>query len=142
MATNHKRNIFIIIHSKKSDNINKIKDNDLLKKKNVVSGKKKIFDIIKDINKKDEKHVSSDLDTFLYIIDPRSTDMVFPALTVLPDLTKWLACLYNDNINGNTNTNSQIKKTFAADVPYLVIVSAYDPSLSTSTGSYYLSVLD
>lgn len=87
-------------------------------------------------------HVSSDLDTFLYIIDPRSTDMVFPALTVLPDLTKWLACLYNDNINGNTNTNSQIKKTFAADVPYLVIVSAYDPSLSTSTGSYYLSVLD
>ena len=67
MATNHKRNIFIIIHSKKSDNINKIKDNDLLKKKNVVSGKKKIFDIIKDTSKKDEKHVSSDLDDFNYI---------------------------------------------------------------------------
>ena len=96
MATNHKRNIFIIIHSKKSDNINKIKDNDLLKKKNVVSGKKKIFDIIKDTNKKDEKHVSFDLDDFNYIKEYQTYNY--------PKINK-------QNCNNTENKNMEDKKT-------------------------------
>ena len=87
-------------------------------------------------------HVSSEVDTYLYIINPRSTDLVRAASIVSPNTTKDFDCLYNDDINGSMDRNSQITKTFNSNIPYLVIVSAYNPSLSTSVGSFYVNFLD
>lgn len=87
-------------------------------------------------------HVSSKVDTYLYIIDPRSTKSICAASISSPNNTKGCACLYNDDINGSLDRNSQITKTFDAGVPYLVIVSAYNPSLSTSVGSFCINFLN
>ena len=81
-------------------------------------------------------HVSSDVDTYLYIIDPRSAELMVPASNSSPTTTHGIDNLYNDDYNGTRD--SQITKTFDAGVPYLVIVSAYNPSLSTSVGSFYV----
>ncbi len=78
-------------------------------------------------------NLSSEIDTYLYIIDPRSTE-----LTHIADgtTTKGLDSLYNDDHDGLRD--SEITKTFDAEVPYLVIASAINPSLSTSVGEFYL----
>lgn len=83
-------------------------------------------------------NVSSEVDTYLYIIDPRSAEPMRVASTTSPDTTKGLPCLYNDDHDGLRD--SQITKTFDANVPYLVIVSAFNPSASTSVGEFYLDV--
>ena len=82
--------------------------------------------------------VSSEVDTYLYIIDPRSAEPLKRASNFSPDTTKNLANLYNDDHDGLTD--SQITKTFDANVPYLVVVSAFDPSLSSSVGEFYVDV--
>ncbi len=84
-------------------------------------------------------HVDSEVDTYLYIIDPRSTDVIRSASIDSPDSTKGYNNLYNDDIDGANDRNSQITKTFEAGVPYLVMVSAYNPSLSSSVGSFYVN---
>ncbi len=84
-------------------------------------------------------HVDSEVDTYLYIIDPRSTDVIRSASIDSPDSTKGYNNLYNDDIDGANDRDSQITKTFEAGVPYLVMVSAYNPSLSSSVGSFYVN---
>lgn len=81
-------------------------------------------------------NVTSEVDTYLYIIDPRSTELIQRASYTSPNTTKSLPCLYNDDHDGLLD--SQITKTFDANVPYLVIVSAYNPSLATSVGEFYV----
>lgn len=76
--------------------------------------------------------VTSEVDTYLYIIDPSSTDSIVQASGTS---TKGKDSLYNDDYDGS---DSQITKTFNSNIPYLVIVSAYDPSLNTSVGEFYL----
>lgn len=77
-------------------------------------------------------NVTSEVDTYLYIIDPRSTELIKAASTS----TVGDDNLYNDDYGGTRN--SKITKTFDANVPYLVIVSAYNPSSSTSVGEFYV----
>ena len=78
-------------------------------------------------------NVTSEVDTYLYIIDPRSTELIKNANTS----SSGEDCLYNDDYNGSLN--SKITKTFDSNVPYLVIVSAYHPSLSSSVGEFYVN---
>lgn len=78
-------------------------------------------------------NVTSEVDTYLYIIDPRSTELIKAASTS----TVGDDNLYNDDYGGTRN--SKITKTFDANVPYLVIVSAYNPSSSTSVGEFYVN---
>lgn len=78
--------------------------------------------------------VTSEVDTYLYIIDPSSTNLIVQASGTA---TKGNNSLYNDDYNG---LNSQITKAFKANIPYLVIVSAYNPSLSSSVGEFYVDV--
>ncbi len=79
-------------------------------------------------------NVTSDVDTYLYVIDPRSTELIRPASNTA---TKGIDNLYNDDHDGTLD--SQITKTFESDIPYLVIVSAYNPSLSSSVGEFYVN---
>lgn len=81
-------------------------------------------------------NVSSEVDTYLYIIDPRSAEPMKVASNSTPNTTRGLPNLYNDDHDGLLD--SQITKTFDANVPYLVIVSAYNPSLATSVGEFYV----
>jgi len=81
-------------------------------------------------------NVTSDVDTYLYIIDPRSTEPICSASNTSPNNTKGLPNLYNDD--HDSSSDSQITKTFEANIPYLVIVSAYNPSASTSVGEFYV----
>ena len=76
--------------------------------------------------------VTSEVDTYLYIIDPRSTELIQPASSS----TVGADNLYNDDYGGTRN--SMITKTFVKNVPYLVIVSAYSPAASTSVGEFYV----
>lgn len=76
--------------------------------------------------------VTSEVDTYLYIIDPSSSDLIVQASGTS---TKGINSLYNDDYNG---LGSQITKTFKSNIPYLVIVSAYNPSSSTSVGEFYV----
>lgn len=78
--------------------------------------------------------VTSDINSYLYIIDPRSTEPI----KISKPVTIYEDSLYNDNYGGSQN--SQITKWFDAYVPYLVIVSAYDPSSSDSVGEFYLYI--
>lgn len=57
--------------------------------------------------------IKSDCDTYLYIIDPRSTE----ALVLNVD--------YNDD--GGEGMNAQICRTLEEDIPYLIIFCAYNP---------------
>lgn len=78
--------------------------------------------------------VTSEVDTYLYIIDPRSTELIKSAATS----SVYEDSLYNDDFGGTND--SQITKYFDEFVTYLVIVAAYNPSLSTSVGEFYLDV--
>lgn len=76
--------------------------------------------------------VTSEVDTYLYIIDPRSAA---PCVRALPDTLNTDPSLYNDDYDG---LNSKIIRRFDENVPYLVIVSAFNPSLSSSVGEFYV----
>ena len=65
-------------------------------------------------------------DTYLYVIDPRST---LPISTSASQPST-----YNDD--GGGNLQAKITKTLDANVPYLVIISAYNPA--TQSGVYRL----
>ena len=75
---------------------------------------------------------SSAIDTYLYIIDPRSTEAVVQASSS----TTTKPCLFDDDSGGNRN--AKITKSMDANIPYLVIVSAYNPS--ASSGSFSLCI--
>lgn len=68
------------------------------------------------------------MDTFMYIIDPRSVDIATP---------NGNASIYDDNSAGNNQAT--ITKTFDANVPYMLIVCLEDPSSETGTTHIYVS---
>lgn len=66
----------------------------------------------------------SDIDTYLYLVDPRSTyKMKHSNNTDFP-------CLYNDD--GGTNYNAKITKQLAKNIPYMIVYSRYNINLSTT----------
>ena len=62
------------------------------------------------------------MDTFMYIIDPRSTNRV---------TSGGAASVFDDNSAGNNQAT--ITKTFDVNVPYMLIVCLKDPSSETGT---------
>lgn len=85
--------------------------------------------------------VTSDADTYLFIIDPSSTEEYYEVWADDETITSNYSSLANDdyyNEGGEYVYNSKLKKTFNAGIPYLVLVSAYDPSSAESTGSFYI----
>ena len=85
--------------------------------------------------------VTSNADTYLYIIDPSSTEEYYEVWADDETITSNYPSLANDdyyNEDGEYVYNSKLKKTFNAGIPYLVLVSAYDPSSAESTGSFYI----
>jgi len=80
-------------------------------------------------------NVSANADVYLYIIDPTSTAAAVSADNTNTDNTTGEDSLYNDDYNGTNQ--SQITKIFYANVTYLVIVAAYNPSTGSGT-QYYL----
>lgn len=86
--------------------------------------------------------VSSEVDTYLYIIDPRSAKTCYIVRssddeTVTSDYPSIANDDYYDE-DGEYTLNSRLKKNFEAGIPYLVIVSAYNPSSAGSVGSFYV----
>jgi len=73
-----------------------------------------------------ELRTSSSIDTYLYLIDPRSTAPISSNFNN--------PSVYNDD--GGGNLQARIVKTLDANIPYLIIVAAYNPS--TTSGSYVL----
>jgi len=71
-----------------------------------------------------DKYGSTYLDMYLYLIDPRSTMPISSTFTQ--------PSVYNDD--GGGNLQSRIVKELQAGVPYLVIISTYNPS--TQFGQY------
>ncbi|MBR6768622.1 MAG: hypothetical protein IKM34_03950 [Clostridia bacterium] len=81
-------------------------------------------------------HLQSNVDSYLYIINPRSTNPITQANNNSPDTTKDAEGLYNDDYNGIYS--SQITKTMLANKDYLIIACKYSPS-SSASGSYTIS---
>lgn len=75
--------------------------------------------------------MSSDYDTYLYVIDPRSTETIVNSTGSNGEA----ACLYNDDSGGNRQ--AKVVKTVEANVEYLVFISFYNPS--TTTGAFSIS---
>lgn len=67
-----------------------------------------------------------DFDSYLYIIDPRSTDAISSSFDA--------SSVYNDD--GAGNLQAKITKQLDGDVPYLVVLTAFNPS--TQSGSYMI----
>lgn len=65
----------------------------------------------------------SDIDTYLYLVDPRSTYKM-KSTTDTTDVP----CVYNDD--GGTSLNAKITKQLAKDIPYMIVYSRY--SIGTS----------
>ena len=78
--------------------------------------------------------LTSEADAYLYIIDPRSTKPTGDAWLSLPTEDS----IYNDDYEDGSD--SRITKYFDANVPYLVIITTYDPSLETSVGTFNLDI--
>ena len=78
--------------------------------------------------------VSEDTDTYLYIIDPRSLSPMKDASVVDSPAED---NLYADDYDGFTD--AQITKRFDAGVPYLVIVSTYNPSSNMMLGDFCIT---
>jgi hypothetical protein len=68
----------------------------------------------------------SSVDTYLYLIDPRSAEPISSNFS--------MQSVYNDD--GGVNLQAKITKTIDANIPYLIIVAAYNPA--TSSGSFIL----
>lgn len=86
--------------------------------------------------------VSSEVDTYLYIIDPSSAEAYYTVWDGDDEtVTSTYPSLANDdyvNEDGDYIFDSKLKKSFDAGIPYLVIVSAYNPSSAESVGSFYV----
>ena len=80
--------------------------------------------------------LQSNIDSYLYIINPRSTDPITRADNTTPTNTQNAEGLYNDDYN--STTVSQLTKTLLANKEYIIIVCKYNPS-NTTNGSYTLS---
>ena len=80
--------------------------------------------------------MQSNIDSYLYIINPRSTDPITRADNTTPTNTQNAEGLYNDDYN--STTVSQLTKTLLANKEYIIIVCKYNPS-NTTNGSYTLS---
>ncbi len=70
--------------------------------------------------------LNSDFDNYIYVIDPRVAEKVVFNID------------YNDD--GGEGYNAKLKKELSANVPYLVIYSAYNPGNSTTTGDLVLKI--
>lgn len=70
--------------------------------------------------------LDSTFDNYIYVIDPRS------AKALIKDID------FNDD--GGSNLNAKLTKNLDANVPYLVIYSAYNPSNSSATGDLKLTI--
>lgn len=81
-------------------------------------------------------HIEATVDSYLYIINPRSVEPIAPANNSSPDLTKNLEALYNDNYN--STYSSEITKNMLSGVPYLIIACKHNPSSSVN-GGYLLA---
>lgn len=68
-----------------------------------------------------------DFDAYLYVIDPRSTDAI--------GTSSGSDSVYNDD--GAGNRQAKITKQLEANIPYLVILTAYNPS--TQSGSFKIN---
>ena len=88
-------------------------------------------------------NVTSEVNTFLYIIDPRSTQAYHEVWYYDDESeTSSYPSLANDdhyNEDGEYVFDSRLKKVFEAGIPYLVIVSAYNPSSAESIGNFYVN---
>ena len=86
--------------------------------------------------------VTSEVDTFLYIIDPSSPVACYQVREDDDEsVTSSYKSLCNDDYideEGEYVFNSRLRKCFEAEIPYLIIVSAYNPSLPESVGSFYV----
>ena len=86
--------------------------------------------------------VTSEVDTFLYIIDPSSPVACYQVREDDDEsVTSSYKSLCNDDYideEGEYVFNSRLRKYFEAEIPYLIIVSAYNPSLPESVGSFYV----
>ena len=71
--------------------------------------------------------LDADFDTFLYIINPRSTAPI--------SSSEYQPSTYDDDSGGNLQ--ARITKTLDPGVPYLVVLSAYNPS--TQSGLCYIT---
>ena len=81
--------------------------------------------------------LTSNIDVYLYIIDPYSSEAIVAANNTNPNLTKETPNLYNDDYT-NVQT-SQITKTFTAGKSYLIIFAMYNPS-SNNGNTFTLTV--
>lgn len=70
--------------------------------------------------------IDSDFDTYIYVIDPRSSELVKVSRN------------YDDD--SGEGMNPLLTTTLEADVPYLVIYSAFDPYSLTSTQSLTVQI--
>ena len=70
--------------------------------------------------------LTGELDTYIYIIDPRSTEMLEFGVD------------YDDN--SGVDDNAKLTISLDANVPYLVVYSTYDPSTLPETTYVVLSI--
>lgn len=87
--------------------------------------------------------VTSEVDTFLYIIDPRSAEICYEVgenddESITSNYPSIANDDYYDEEDESSMFNSRLRKKFEAGIPYLVIVSAYNPSSYESVGSFYV----
>lgn len=65
----------------------------------------------------------SDIDTYLYLIDPRSTYKMKSTIDTLD-----VPCVYNDD--DGENLNAKITKKLAKNIPYMIVYSRYNVGVS------------
>lgn len=87
--------------------------------------------------------VTSEVDTFLYIIDPRSAEICYEVgenddESITSNYPSIANDDYYDEEDESSMFNSRLRKKFEAGIPYLVIVSAYNPSSYESVGRFYV----
>jgi len=70
--------------------------------------------------------IESDFDTYIYVIDPRSTELIASGIN------------YDDD--SGTNLNPLLTTNLDARISYLVIFSAYNPNSLTSTKNLTLKI--
>lgn len=75
---------------------------------------------------------SSKIDLYLYLIDPRSVDAISSSQTA--------ANVYNDD--GLSDNQAKIEKELIKDVPYVLIVSAYNPNSSSGSSGQFGFTID
>ena len=93
---------------------------------NAIPNNSKVFVFIPPESREYSFEITSNFDTFLYLIDPRSTDPIVNNVN------------YNDN--GGVGANAYLTVTLNAYVQYLVIYSAANPGTLTETQSMFVMI--